>query len=178
VGEDGTLLTSTNGTTWVPQTTGTSEFLTDVTWVGNVCLVSGQTGTVIASTNYTNWSALNPFTYRDLYGVCSDGIRAVLVGQDGTILRNLLVSNTTPLELLDYSRTLDGSQGHYEGLFLFGGMTDQRFVLEWTQDPVTGPWTEGPYLEVLNSSGTLTYLLFTPVPDAPLREYYRGRLLP
>lgn len=67
VGQGGTILTSTNGTTWTAQTSGTANSLFCVTEVGNTLIATGSNGTILTSTNGTSWtnrtgSSTNTFT--------------------------------------------------------------------------------------------------------------------
>ena len=177
VGEDGTLITSTDALTWTARNTGTTEFLTDVTLLRGSCVAIGQNGTFRTSSDYTRWTSLNPFTYRDLYGIATEGSQLILVGQDGVILRNQAIPITTPVALLSFSHTVSPTQTAMEELFLFGGSLDQGFVLESTENATSGQWTPGPYLELSSASGILTYLATDDLTNAPLRRYYRTRLV-
>ncbi len=178
VGEAGTMLTSLDGETWTAHATGSLEFLTDVAWIGTLCVVVGESGTVLGSEDYTNWTVLNPFTYRDLYGISASGNRLVMVGQEGVILRNSTPPCCDPVALLEFGQTLNLLDGTAENLFLLGGETDQRFVIDSCGDPASGAWVSGPYLEFLDSGGTITYLQSLPVGKIPTRQYYRTRLIP
>ena len=61
VGDGGTILTSSNGNSWTPQTSGVSANLHGVTCDGAHCIAVGDHGTIIASTNSgTNWSKICP----------------------------------------------------------------------------------------------------------------------
>ncbi|MBL9166359.1 MAG: hypothetical protein JNN07_01320 [Verrucomicrobiales bacterium] len=176
VGEGGTLLTSTNDSAWVARVSGTTEFLTDVAWAGDACFILGQSGTLRWSTNYASWKELNTYTYRDLYGLATDGRQLIMVGEEGAILRSSVVSDTTPVEILAYSRTLSPTGELWNHLFLFGGHVDQGFNLEWSQTLFPDTWTPLSYLEMSQGSGTLTYLFTQPATNAAPQAYYRTRL--
>jgi serine/threonine protein kinase len=85
VGTNGTILTSTDGSSWSAQNAGTSESLRGVVWSGSQFVVVG-TNTILTSTNSSSWSAYQLDTYRDLYGVAWSGSQFVAVGDTGTIL--------------------------------------------------------------------------------------------
>ena len=54
VGASGTLLTSSNGTTWTAQTSGTSNYLRAVAYDGSSTLVAvGYSGTILTSSDGT-----------------------------------------------------------------------------------------------------------------------------
>ena len=68
VGEDGTILTSSDGNSWTERTSGTSEDLYEVTY-GNGLFVTVGRGTIITSTDGTTWTERDSGTSGDLFGV-------------------------------------------------------------------------------------------------------------
>ena len=58
VGASGTLLTSSDGTTWTAQTSGTSNNLRAVAYDGSSTLVAvGFSGTILTSSDGTTWTS-------------------------------------------------------------------------------------------------------------------------
>ncbi len=63
-------------------------------------------------------------------------------------------------------------------LFLFGGATDQRFVLD--KSATLGPsasWTAPNQFELKDSSGTLIFFGNLPTNSPPVNEFYRTTLV-
>jgi len=56
VGNSGTILTSTDGTTWTSRTSGTTQHLTDVTYGNSTYVAVGNSGTILTSTDGTTWT--------------------------------------------------------------------------------------------------------------------------
>ena len=90
VGDSGTILTSTNGVTWTPRTSGVSNSLLGVTYSDtlNLFVAVGTLGTILTSTNGVTWTSQTSGVFTDLYGVTySDKLNLfVVVGDDGTIV--------------------------------------------------------------------------------------------
>lgn len=77
VGTSGLAATSTNGTTWVEQTTGTSEELRNVVWDGSQFVATGLNGTVVLSANGVAWTVVTPFTSDNIVSLgYGDGLLA------------------------------------------------------------------------------------------------------
>lgn len=91
-GDNGTILTSTNGYTWTAQTSGTSVALNSATiHAGSTYVVVGASGTILTSPNAVTWTAQTTGITQDLYDVfCmyqgSGVFQTVASGQDGYIL--------------------------------------------------------------------------------------------
>lgn len=178
IGEAGTLLTSEDGSTWQLQNSGTAEFLTDAVWVQNTWYVVGQSGTLLWSTNSTDWKVLSTFTYRDLYGLAAEQDQLVMVGEEGAILRDQVIPNLAPMEILQFAQSKDAAQDTVSDLLLIGGRLDQRFILEWVDQTDWKTWTTGPFLEITDSSGVITFLVTRPSTNSPPKRFYRTRLVP
>ena len=85
VGAQGTILTSTDGITWIPRTSGTGASLQGVTASGTQILVVGTSGRILTSPNGTNWTIRQSKTSSDLGGTTWSGTLFVAVGKFGTI---------------------------------------------------------------------------------------------
>ncbi|HEV8540814.1 MAG TPA: hypothetical protein VGR78_00340 [Verrucomicrobiae bacterium] len=167
VGENGLIMTSTDGTQWQTRPSGTAEWLNDVTCVNNIWYAVGGDGIIVSSPDAITWSANQSGTSRSLYGAVTDGDQLIAAGLEGIIVRSQLVPITSPVNFLDYNND------YGNGLFLFGGVTDQRFTLEGSTDLSSG-WTSIANLELLDSSGTLTFDLPN---DSPSPKFFRTRLI-
>ena len=51
MGDNGTILTSSDGSTWTSRTSGTSEILYEVTCANSTFVVLGTTGTILTSSD-------------------------------------------------------------------------------------------------------------------------------
>jgi hypothetical protein len=176
VGQNGVLLTSTNGVNWVPRSTGTSNWLNDVAFIQDAYVIIGNSGTVLVSTNLANWNEQGTITKKALYGAATDAAQLVIVGVEGAILRSQVVSNPTPINILDYARVNVAEVIH--NIFLFGGVIGQRFTLDHCTNTISSEWMTGPLLEFLRGDGTLYYLETISGTNLPPQEYYRATLVP
>ena len=178
VGQNGTILTSTNGTNWTKRTTGTTKWLTDATFIGNTWFVTGYSGTVLSSTNLVNWSAPGTITKKNLYGCATAEGQLVAVGVEGAILRAQVTPDVTPVEFLAYAHVASTNAAVSQNVYLFGGRTDQRFVVERRADLSETNWVAGEQLEIIDGSGTLYYVEIVSGTNQPTTEFYRATLRP
>jgi len=81
----GTILTSSNGSSWSVQVTGVADTLRDVIWNGSWFVAVGDNGTILTSGNGSTWTKQTSGTTRALYGVAGNGERVVAGGR-GIIL--------------------------------------------------------------------------------------------
>ena len=94
VGEYGTILSSSDGTTWVlqwdPQTSHTFNPLYGVTFGNSTFVAVGDEGTILTSWNgptwVPQWDPQTSHTFNPLYGVTFGNSTFVAVGDGGTIL--------------------------------------------------------------------------------------------
>ena len=92
VGDNGTILTSPDGTTWTQRTSPPGPFgarvhLYDVTYGNGLFVtVGGDNGTILTSPDGTTWAKRNSGTSNDLYGVTYGNGLFVTVGEYGTFL--------------------------------------------------------------------------------------------
>ena len=115
VGISGTILRTTNGgTNWISQSSGTIEYLRDVSFSdANIGTVVGSVGTILRTSNGgTNWISQSSGTTEQLWGVSfADANVGTAVGENGTILRttnggiNWVSQNGTNNHLYDVSFT-------------------------------------------------------------------------
>ncbi|MFO0750351.1 MAG: hypothetical protein U1F43_32480 [Myxococcota bacterium] len=81
--DSGTIITSSNGTSWSVRGSGSAQLLRDVTWnsvAHEWVALSANRGEVMASADGSNWS-LRDITGQDLTSIVFDGTRLVAVGQ-------------------------------------------------------------------------------------------------
>jgi len=57
VGDNGTILTSSDGTTWTSRTSGTTEYLRGGAYGNSTLVVVGASGTILTSSNGTSWTS-------------------------------------------------------------------------------------------------------------------------
>ena len=69
VGDDGTILTSSNGKSWKQRISNTSKILRDVTYGNRLFVTVGWKGTILTSSNGINWISRNSGTLNVLHGV-------------------------------------------------------------------------------------------------------------
>jgi hypothetical protein len=86
LGELGTVLTSTDGTNWVTQDSGTTFALHDCAYGSSRYVIVGENGTVLISTNLISWTPQYAGTFYTLNGITYDGSRFVAVGKGNTII--------------------------------------------------------------------------------------------
>lgn len=180
VGQNGTILMSDDGLDWTSRDSGTSTWLTDALWLAGRYYAVGLAGTVLTSTNGLEWADEGTITLKTLYGALTDHERLVVIGDEGVILRTQILTGTTPVDFLAYSREPSSDGSRWENLFLLSGRTDQQFALEFAQDlgDEKLSWSSGPWLEFLDASGTLLYWDSTAVEDALPEELYRAKSPP
>ena len=169
MGENGSLLKSSNGTTWNALTTGTTNWLNDAVMVSNTCFVVGNNGTVLISTNLVNWTALPNITSLSLYGAATRNGQLLTAGLEGTILRSQIVPNQTPVQFISYA------QDNGENVFVVAGQPDQQFTLDTSNDLTN--WVTGPTLDLIYGSGTLLFLTPADTNGAPA-QFFRATLIP
>ncbi|MBS0346340.1 MAG: hypothetical protein JSR69_07750 [Proteobacteria bacterium] len=88
VGDGGSVLTSTDTTTWAAATSGTTAKLNALATNSSIVVAVGANGTILHSSDGTTWTAatLVPTT-NDLYGVTYSALGLwVAVGANGTLL--------------------------------------------------------------------------------------------
>jgi len=94
VGDSGAIHTSVDGSTWVAQTSGTTENLTDIIWnkwaVGlrgvPEYIAVGWNGTILWSNNGENWNSVTSGVTVNLQAIAYNGSTYVIVGASGTVL--------------------------------------------------------------------------------------------
>jgi hypothetical protein len=178
VGQNGTILTSTNATAWTSRSSGTTAWLTDVAFIEDAWFAVGLSGTVLTSTNLVNWTSRGTLTKKPLYAAATDAGQLVVVGVEGVILRSQVITDLTPISFLDFARVATNGPGTAYNVFLFGGQTDQRFTLDRATNVVASIWTTSSPLEIFDGSGTLYFVETISGTNIPPAEFYRATLTP
>ena len=57
VGDNGTIITSSDGTTWTARTSGTTEYLRGGAYGNSTLVVVGASGTILTSSDGTTWTS-------------------------------------------------------------------------------------------------------------------------
>ena len=104
VGDSGTILTSSDGTTWTSRTSGTTTNLRGITYSKSLGLfvAVGDNGVILTSSNGTTWTSRTSGVSASLLGVTysSDLGLFVAVGESGTILYSVTISDTNIIDHL------------------------------------------------------------------------------
>ncbi len=121
LGELGTILTSTDGTNWLTQKSGTTMELRDCAYGGGKYVIVGDHGTVLTSADAINWMPQYPVTFYSLNGITYADGQFVCVGEQTTILTSpdamtWTTRSSGPWELKDVI--------HAGGLYVAGGGID------------------------------------------------------
>ncbi len=89
VGTNGRILTSTDGRTWSPRDSGTTDWLVGVTYGLGKFVVVGDRGTILLSSDGSTWTrALSSGTTQRLNNVATNGSVFIAVGEAGTIVKS------------------------------------------------------------------------------------------
>jgi hypothetical protein len=86
VGNEGTLLSSTNGVNWTKRSSGTTAALNSIVYANNLFVVVGENGTALSSVNGTLWGRRTSGTTEFLYDVTYGGGKFVAVSDTGTVV--------------------------------------------------------------------------------------------
>jgi photosystem II stability/assembly factor-like uncharacterized protein len=144
VGDNGTILTSPDGTTWTQRTSPPSPFgarvhLYDVTYGNGLFVaVGGDNGTILTSPDGTTWAKRNSGTSNDLYGLTYGNGLFVAVGDNGTILTSPDGSTWAKRNSGTSEEFLGVTYGN--GIFLTIGLDGNILI-----SPDGTTWTEGSY---------------------------------
>ena len=84
VGDEGTILTSSDGTTWTSRTSGTTNILNGVAYGNNTIVTVGNSGIILTSSdNGSTWDNMSPGTGNHLFGVIYGNSKFVMMGKGG-----------------------------------------------------------------------------------------------
>ncbi len=94
-GDNGTMLTSPDGTNWTQRVTPTVALLSSVAASPNVVVATGDDGSIVTSQDGVSWASPSSSTANWLYRVRYLAGQFVSVGQNGTILTSPNGTNWT-----------------------------------------------------------------------------------
>jgi len=120
VGDNGIILTSSDGNTWTSPNFGTSVNLRDVTFGNSLFVAVGESGTILTSTDGSSWSPQTSGTTESLDGITFLRNHFVVVEGDGTV-------HTTKEESTWTSQTSDGT-ANLEGIASGGSGDEELFI--------------------------------------------------
>ena len=97
VGQPGRILSSTDGLSWTPRASGTTEWLVAVAYGNGQFVIVGESGRVLRSPDGVTWTpATGVGTTTRLNGVIYAGGRWVAVGESGIVLTSADANTWTP----------------------------------------------------------------------------------
>ncbi len=109
VGQPGRILTSTDGLSWVPRVSGTTEWLVAVAYGAGQFVIVGESGRVLRSPDGITWTpATGVGTTTRLNGVLYAGGRWIAVGESGIILTSADANTWAPVASPVSNRWLHG----------------------------------------------------------------------
>jgi len=86
IGDAGTILSSTDATSWNNENSGTANGLRSVLFAGGQFVATGQTGTILTSSDGASWVARSSGVDKFISGIAYGAGLYVAVGGSGTIL--------------------------------------------------------------------------------------------
>jgi hypothetical protein len=89
VGDSGTILSSSDGSTWEHQSTGTTARLTSAEWGAGTFVVVGEGGTILISVDGCMWNDHSPETGKELYSVVCGADQFMAIGDEGSVYVSL-----------------------------------------------------------------------------------------
>ncbi|PYL00830.1 MAG: hypothetical protein DME19_03800 [Verrucomicrobia bacterium] len=95
-GDNGTVLTSPDGTNWTRRVTPTSALLSSVAASPDIVVATGDNGTIITSRDGANWALQNSRTANWIYRVRYLAGEFIAVGQNGTLMTSADGTNWNP----------------------------------------------------------------------------------
>lgn len=98
VGNNGTIITSDDGSLWKTSSSNVSNTLIAAGCNDNMYVAVGSQGTILTSNDVVNWKIQNSGTSNSLRGITWDGNKFVVVGDGGTILNSYDGENWTRVD--------------------------------------------------------------------------------
>jgi hypothetical protein len=136
VGDGGTIVTSTDGMSWTPEVSGSSELLFNVAFGDGTFVVVGgsQQGVIFTSTDGVNWTKRNSGTSASLSNVAYANGTFIAVGAGGTIVQSDPVVSSPKLTLSVPATQLQFSWPAAAGVFSIL-QTEQLASPSWSSTP-------------------------------------------
>ncbi len=145
VGDVGTILTSTNGTSWITQASGTTKELFGITWGNNLFVAVGDSGTLLTSTNGTTWSTVVTNLPYPLHAAIWADNLYIVVGDNGTILTS--PTGTT------WTTQVSGCYCDFNGI-AYGGQPATFVVVGGYTGPIMTTSSNGTTWTAITAPGT------------------------
>jgi photosystem II stability/assembly factor-like uncharacterized protein len=158
IGDLGTILFSTNGTTWLPVSSGTTNFLRAATATDSgMFLAVGDNGTVLSSLDGITWHTIAAGLTNSLSGIASgDGLDVAVGG--GAVLVSTNGTNWTPRAFLSTNSLLSVTFG--DGLFEAISSDGLLFLstngVTWSTNTPSLPGVSGQLTSISFSGGQFT----------------------
>lgn len=110
VGENGTIVTSNDGTTWITRSAGTTAWLVGVAYGNDQFVAVGDKGVVLTSNDGLTWSARSSGTTERLNGIAYGNGMWLAVGENGSAVTSLDGNNWTvvPHTVRGWANALSG----------------------------------------------------------------------
>jgi len=161
VGDNGIILTSSDGISWTKRTSGTTKNLYGVTYGNSTFVTVGDNGTIFTSSSGTSWTSRTSGTTKNLYGVTyGDGLfvtvgdnATILTSSDGTTWTNTSTNKRTTLRYFSKADTNHLYGVTYgDDLFVTVGGNATIFTSSdgttWTErDGLRSTWATPKYLK-------------------------------
>jgi len=107
VGNNGAIISSLDGITWTAQSSGTTNWLTNISWDGSQFIAVGGT-LLLTSTNGVNWVSQDSGSIQPLLSINNTGNKTIAVGKLGSVLQVSFLPNLqeiTPVPVLANNAT-------------------------------------------------------------------------
>jgi hypothetical protein len=164
VGDDGTIVRSTEPTTWATVTSGTTNKLNAVVWgsSGNAVAV-GDGGVVLSTVNGTDWIVRTSGVTTDLTGVAWANNRFLALGKNGTVLESTDTATWTARSIANETATLRGAAygtSAYAVIGSGGTVYSSADLVTWTKQSSgvsvdLNALAQGSQLIVVGDGGTI-----------------------
>ena len=164
VGQSGLVLTSPNGTTWTPRTSGTSARMRAAVASGNLLVAVGETGAIITSADGITWTPQTSGVSETLRGVAASPTRYVTVGgQTASLIRfsddGVSWAAATTVPALGALRAVTWGNGQFVAVGASGAVLTSPNGQVWTQqnanstERLDGAFWTGSNFTVFTSTG-------------------------
>lgn len=153
VGEDGLIMSSTDGSEWNTENSPTTNWLNDVVWGNNRFIAVGANGTILSSPDGSVWNTVSSGTTGNLTGVTWSGSAFVVVGLSDVLTSpdgDTWSSGTAPVANLE-SVAWSNNLGMFASVGWNGAIYTSNSGNVWTN---RSPTTYSPNYKDIIWSGT------------------------
>ena len=140
VGNDGGIITSTDGITWSTQTSGTTGILRGIAYGNSTYVTVGNAGAVLTSSDSISWTSRTSGTGKYLYGVSYLNEKFIAVGKDGTIITSSdgITWSTKTSGISNHLKEVSYGNGVYVAVGTGGTIISSTDTDTWTSREGTG----------------------------------------